>query len=104
MPKIMRVLVIVLIGAALQCTTAPSTKREEAVQQPAGITITGIVTNEGVECPAVRADDGKLYTITGPGRETLRPGMRVRISGTVAEVSTCMQGITIAATSIEPVK
>ena len=104
MMNMQRWMVVPLIAAALQCTTAAPAKKEEAVQQPAGVTITGVVTEEGVECPAVRGDDGKLYTITGTGRETLRPGMRVRISGSVAEVSTCMQGITISATKVEALK
>jgi hypothetical protein len=63
------------------------------------LTITATVTNEGVECPAVRTDDGKLYTIAT--KEKLTPGMRVRITGTIAEASFCMQGTTIAATKIE---
>ena len=63
--------------------------------------ITGTVTNEGVECPAVRTADGKLYTIATTEREKLKPGARVRIEGTVAEMSFCMQGTTISATKIE---
>ena len=58
---------------------------------------------EGVECPAVRGDDGKLYTIAGTDRDKLVPGTKVRITGSVAEVSTCMQGTTINATKIEVV-
>ena len=65
------------------------------------MTITGVVTNEGVECPAVRADDGKLYTIAAKDREKLKPGVRVKITGEVAEMSTCMQGTTINAATIE---
>ncbi len=67
------------------------------------MTITGVVTNEGVECPAVRADDGKLYTIAAKDREKLKPGARVKITGEVAETSTCMQGTTINAATIEVV-
>ena len=100
----MRWIAAPLIAAALHCTSAAPAKKEEAMPQPASVTITGVVTAEGVECPAVRGEDGKLYTITGSGRETLRPGMRVRISGTVAEVSTCMQGITVSATQVEALK
>lgn len=68
------------------------------------VTITGTVTREGVECPAVRGDDGKLYTIVGAGREKLTPGMKVRVTGAIAQVSTCMQGTTIDAASIEIVR
>ena len=65
------------------------------------MTISGVVTNEGVECPAVRTDDGKLYTIAGKDRDKLKPGVRVKITGEIAQVSTCMQGTTINATTIE---
>lgn len=73
------------------CATAPK----------GGVTITGIATSEGVECPAVRGDDGKLYTIVGKDIEKLEPGVRVKITGVVVEMSTCMQGTTIKASSIE---
>lgn len=100
----MRIASVFLVAALLQCTHAATPKKEEAVAQPGSITITGLATSEGVECPAVRGDDGKLYTITGPQRDKFRPGMRVRISGKVAEISTCMQGTTISATEIEILK
>lgn len=67
----------------------------------AEITITGLATNEGVECPAVRGDDGKLYTVVGKGVEKLKAGVRVKITGVIVEVSTCMQGTTIRASSVE---
>ena len=69
----------------------------------AEITITGLATNEGVECPAVRGDDGKLYTIVGKDTQKLTPGVRVKITGNIVEVSTCMQGTTIRASSVEVV-
>jgi hypothetical protein len=100
----MRLVSAVLVAALLQCTSATVPKKEEAVAEPGVVTITGLVTNEGVECPAVRGDDGKLYTITGPARDKVRPGMRVRISGNVAEISTCMQGTTISASDVEELK
>lgn len=64
------------------------------------ITITGKVTGEGVECKAVRSDEGALYTITGAGTEKLQEGARVRITGTIAQISFCMQGTTISATDV----
>lgn len=97
-PVNMRIASIMLI-ALIQCgTTPPATK---TVSAKTTMTITGTVTREGVECPAVRGDDGKLYTIVGEGRDKLKPGLKVRITGAVAEVSACMQGITIEATKIE---
>lgn len=87
----MRIALLVLLLTACSVAKAP-------------MTITGVVTNEGVECPAIRADDGKLYTIAAKDREKLKPGARVKITGEVAEMSTCMQGTTINAVTIEEVK
>jgi len=108
----MRIVTLSLVIALLHCTNADVAKKEEPVRQPpatansdpGSITITGVVTREGVECPAVRGDDGKLYTITGPERDKLKPGLRVRITGRIAEMSTCMQGTTISATDVEVMK
>lgn len=65
-----------------------------AASAQANITVEGVLTDEGVECQALRGDDGQLYTLTGDlgGFET---GDRVRVIGTVAEVSICQQGTTI---------
>jgi hypothetical protein len=49
----------------------------------------------------VRTADGKLYTIATADRDKLRPGVRVRITGEVAQMSTCQQGTTISAERIE---
>jgi LysM repeat protein len=58
------------------------------------VTITGIVTDEGVECTAIRGSDNRLYTLAGNAGD-LRPGDRVEVIGRRAEVSFCMQGITL---------
>ena len=65
------------------------------------ITITGTVTDEGVECPAVRTAENQLYTIATNDRSRLQRGARVRITGRVAEMSFCQQGTTISADTIE---
>ena len=66
-----------------------------------GLEVTGIITREGVECPALRSDTGELYTLAGDtGR--FRPGDRVTVRGRGAETSFCMQGTTIAVEEIEP--
>jgi len=60
----------------------------------------GTLTKEGIECPALRIEDNKaLYTLVG---ETVpfQAGDDVCVCGSVAEVSFCMQGITIAITHI----
>ena len=56
--------------------------------------ITGVITNEGVECTALRGDDGRLYTLAGSFGD-FEPGERVRVMGRVAQASFCMQGTTI---------
>lgn len=58
------------------------------------LNVTGIITNEGVECPALRAENGRLYTLTGD-LEGFGPGDRVEVNGVRAQVSICQQGTTI---------
>lgn len=58
------------------------------------MTISGTVTGEGVECLAVRGDDGRLYTLAG-NVDDLQPGDRVQVQGRRAEMSFCQQGTTI---------
>jgi hypothetical protein len=95
------VAIAISVAVLLHCTANPPAKKVMTSAENSTLTITGTVTREGVECPAVRGDDGKLYTIVGAGREKLTPGVKVRITGTVVQVSTCMQGTTIEATSID---
>ncbi|HEX2190478.1 MAG TPA: DUF5818 domain-containing protein [Longimicrobiaceae bacterium] len=63
------------------------------------VRITGRLTDEGVECPALRGDDGQLYTLAGD-TGGYGPGDRVTVAGTVAETSFCMQGTTISLRTI----
>ena len=64
------------------------------------VTVVGELTDEGVECQALRGDDGALYTLAG-GAGVFGPGDRVEVRGTVARISTCMQGTTLAVEGIE---
>jgi hypothetical protein len=64
------------------------------------VEVHGTVTDEGVECPAVRDRAGTLYTLTGTEVD-LEPGTEVRVEGRIAEVSICMQGVTIEVESLE---
>ena len=95
----MRVLALLLLLCG--CTTTTTTTTTTSTKDTKGMVISGVVTNEGVECPAVRGEDGKLYTIVGADREKLKPGVRVKITGEPVQMSTCMQGTTIEATRIE---
>lgn len=66
------------------------------------VTMIGTLAAGGVECPALRGDDGVLYTLT-PRSVTagLDIGERVRVDGKLAEVSMCQQGTTIEVTRLE---
>jgi hypothetical protein len=64
------------------------------------IDIQGVLTDEGVECQAMRGDDGKLYTLTGE-LQGFSAGDRVRVVGQIAEISFCMQGTTLQIRRIE---
>jgi hypothetical protein len=66
---------------------------------PGGLCVEGVLTAEGVECPALRAKDGTLYTLTGD-LEGFHAGDRVRACGQEAFVSICMQGRTLNLTHI----
>lgn len=72
-----------------------------AAQQSAQVTVTGTLTREGVECPAMRGDNGSLYTLTG-NIDRFQPGDRVKVTGTLPQVSYCQQGTTIQVGSIGP--
>ena len=50
------------------------------------INVRGTLTDEGVECQALRGDDGELYTLTGD-LSGFENGDRVKVRGTLAEVS-----------------
>jgi hypothetical protein len=63
------------------------------------ITVRGKLTGEGVECQALRGSDGRLYTLTG-NLHGLAVGDKVRVTGSVAEVSTCQQGTTLVVEQI----
>jgi hypothetical protein len=64
------------------------------------ISVDGTLSREGAECPALRGDDGRLYTLADPLAGGFSPGDRVHVSGEVAGMSRCMQGVTLTATTI----
>ena len=61
----------------------------------------GVFTDNGVECPAFRGEDGTLYTLTGL-IDVPAPGAPACICGAPAEMSFCMQGVTIAVSRVGP--
>ena len=66
------------------------------------VTIAGRLTSEGVECQALRGDDGQLYTLLGGELGDLPVETRVRVIGERLDFSSCQQGITIRVRSITP--
>jgi hypothetical protein len=64
------------------------------------VDLDGTLSNEGVECPALRGDDGRLYTLTDPAAGGFGPGDRVHVVGEVAGMSMCLQGIPLTGTKI----
>jgi hypothetical protein len=68
------------------------------------VTIVGTLTSEGVECPALKGDDGVLYTLALRTAGSLPfPGARLQVEGTVADISICQQGTTIEVEKVTPV-
>jgi hypothetical protein len=74
--------------------------KDDGVNAGQMINVRGTLTDEGVECQALRGDDGELYTLTGD-LSGFENGDRVKVRGTVAEVSICQQGTTIEVQSIK---
>ena len=64
------------------------------------IRLRGRITNEGAECTTMRGTGDVLYTLTG-NLGSPPPDARVTVEGTIAETSTCQQGLTIAVTRIQ---
>jgi hypothetical protein len=73
-----------------------------ASHDAARVTIVGRLTSEGVECQALRGDDGQLYTLLGGDLGNLPVETRVSVLGERLEFSSCQQGITIRVRSITP--
>lgn len=72
------------------------------VTRPDGILQrTGEITDEGVECLAMRDTDGFLYTLIG-ATDGLEAGAPVVLQGRFVEASTCNQGTTIEVVEVLP--
>jgi hypothetical protein len=67
------------------------------------LSLSGVMTAEGVECPALRGDDGALYTLMPEAAVAeFAPGDRLIVRGTAADASFCQQGTTIEITTVDP--
>jgi LysM repeat protein len=69
-------------------------------ERPA-LTVSGTLTRQGVECPTMRGDDGRTYSLAGDIRGFL-PGDRVTVDGRIADMSICQQGTAIEVRRIAP--
>src|SRR5687767_2911384 len=73
----------------------------EGSQSP--VTVSGLLTREGVECQALRTDGGELFTLIGD-LKGFKVGQRVQVTGQPMELSTCQQGITLRVSKIASIK
>lgn len=65
------------------------------------LSISGTLTGEGVECPALRGNNGELYTLAGDvGGAAV--GDEVCVMGRLVELSICQQGTTVSVEKIIP--
>lgn len=81
-------------SAQRNCDGCGTAQPQNVAARGNSVTIVGVLTDEGVECQALRADDGTLYTLTG-NLKKFKVGDRVQVVGEVAAFSFCQQGTTI---------
>jgi hypothetical protein len=87
------------VAAMVFCAASP------ALAQTETLTVSGTLTDEGVECRAMRGEDGKLYTLAPRSAATRFPsGTKIRVTGTVAVISFCQQGTTIQVRSVTAIE
>jgi len=71
--------------------------KEEAFHETPKVFLMGTLTDEGVECLALRTLNGVLYTLVGDlSGKGFEAGDTVYVVGTITPVSFCMQGTTVA--------
>jgi LysM repeat protein len=71
-------------------------------EPPHGTRVSGVLTAEGIECQAMRGQDGQLYTLIGD-LEGYGSGDAVQVRGPEPEVDFCQQGVTIEVEDIRGV-
>ncbi len=94
---------VVAIGSSATVPAAQSAKPDKDAPKTGkpteNVTVTGQLTDGGVECQAFRADDGTVYTLTGE-LGGFKAGDRVTIDAAPVDISTCQQGTTLRIVSI----
>ena len=78
-----------------KATKKPAKKGAKKQPKTGFICVRGTLTDEGVECQALRGDDGQLYTLLGD-LQGHKIGEEVIVCGNVVQISFCMQGTTIS--------
>lgn len=99
-----KTLLAVLLFAFALTTAAGAAAWQGQGDENKSFKVTGVLTDEGVECPALRGDDGQLYTLTPRDLQGFEVGDRVTVKGKAAERSFCNQGTTIEVRSITAAK
>lgn len=97
LPILVAVALLVAASSVVLAQDPPPGAQQRSVQ------VTGVLTDEGVECRALRGDDGQLYTLTGDLGD-FQTGDRVRVVGKVAERTFCGQGTTLEVQNIKAAK
>ena len=75
----------------------PGGEEELASMPPEQVFLEGRLTDEGVECQAIRDFEGELYTLTGDlgSLSNMQAGDPIRILGRPIDASPCQQGTTL---------
>ena len=84
---------LLAVAAIGPCTAS---RADQATTQSAQLLeppIEGVLTNEGQQCPALRARDGHLYTLTGD-LHGFKPRDRVCVVPDYIDMTYCQQGTT----------
>jgi hypothetical protein len=88
-----------LKGVRIHASNNSMVKLLSESSRASAICVRGKLTDEGVECQALRGMDGQLYTLLGD-LNGFKNGDEVIVCGNIAEISFCMQGTTIIVTWI----
>jgi hypothetical protein len=105
MKTLLSILLLALAALALGGGTAAAQNENPGQgDENRSVRVVGVLTDEGAECPALRGDDGQLYTLTPRDLQGFEVGDRVAVVGKVAEISFCNQGTTLEVQKITAAK
>ena len=81
---------LVLAIAATRCGEPRSPLEDLPEPQPGDAVHLRGTIREDVDCPLLRLEDGRVYSLTGRVPKGLRSGDRVCVNGTVSSTSVCL--------------